>query len=283
MKIEFTKIQGLGNDFIIIDNRKYQLSEEKISIIAKRLCTRRISIGADGLMLVDIPSSDADFRMRFYNADGSIGEMCGNGARCIARYAYVNDIAGKEMIFETTAGIVEAKIEEGRLVTVKLNNPEKIDLNVKVNIADKELDCTYIELGNPGLPHAVIEYKGLREANGKELLKIGRSIRYNNKFPKGANVNFYDVINDDTAYVKTYERGVEDFTLACGTGSASTAIALILNKVICKDKINIIVDGGEIIVKVVSYGDKINMLYISGDTNIVANGYILDEDMDKYL
>lgn len=277
--MDFTKMQGAGNDFIIINNMELKLPVEKLSAIAKRLCQRKISIGADGFMAVDFPEGDADFKMRFYNQDGSIGEMCGNGARCISRYAYVNKVAGKKMKFETGAGIVSAEVLEGRLVKVQLNNPQVIRLNNDIEIDGRKYECSYIELGNPGLPHAVVRYDDLQHADDGEIVDIGRKIRFYDGFPKGANVNFFEVINDIDAIVKTYERGVEDITLACGTGSASTAVALVLKGYLKENKAKIIVPGGELFIEIKRHNDKIEELYLIGDTNIVAGGKVTDEDL----
>lgn len=276
--MEFFKMQGAGNDFIIINNMTLNIPVDKLSLIAKKLCQRKVSIGADGFMVVDYPDGDADFKMRFYNRDGSIGEMCGNGARCISRYAYVNKIAGKKMTFETGAGIVQSEIVEERLVKVLLNNPEVVELYNDIEIDGINYECSYIELGNPGLPHAVVKYN-LQDADENKLREAGIKIRYYNGFPKGANVNFFEILNENTALVKTYERGVEDFTLACGTGSASTAVALMLKGYLTGHNAKIIVDGGELFIEVEKTDNKIEKLYLIGPTNIVAIGEVMDEDL----
>lgn len=276
--MEFYKMQGVGNDFIIINNIELNIPVEKLPIIAKRLCQRKVSIGADGFMVVDCPDGDADFKMRFYNQDGSIGEMCGNGARCISRYAFLKNIAGRKMSFETVAGIVYSEVLEGRLVKVLINRPEVIKLYNDIKIDDKDYECSYIELGNPGLPHAVVEYN-FKQADEKDLRKVGIKIRYYHGFPKGANVNFFEVLNENTVSVKTFERGVEDFTLACGTGAASTVVVLILKGYLKSNKAKVIVDGGELLIKVERTESKIDKLYLIGDTNIVAIGKVMDEDL----
>ena len=276
--MEFYKMQGAGNDFIIIDNMTLKISVEKLSQIAKKLCQRRVSIGADGFMVVDYPDGDADFKMLFYNKDGSIGEMCGNGARCISRYAYINNIAGEKMTFETGAGIVRSEILEGRLVKVLLNSPELIELNNNIELDGVNYECSYIELGNPGLPHVVVKYN-LQQADENKLREVGRKIRYYEGFPKGANVNFYQVLDETTSLVKTYERGVEDFTLACGTGSASTAVVLILKGYLKCNYVEIINDGGGLFVEVEKCENKIDKLYLIGSTNVVAIGKVMDEDL----
>jgi len=277
--MEFTKMQGAGNDFIITNNMILKLPVERLSAIAKKVCQRKISLGADGLIVVDFPDGDADFKMRFYNSDGSIGEMCGNGARCISRYAYLNNIADKKMKFETTAGIVSAEVLEGKLVKVLLNKPEVIKLNNDIEIDNVKYECSYIELGNPGLPHVVVKYDGLQNASDSNIFEKGRKIRYYEGFPKGANVNFFEIINETTAAVKTYERGVEDLTLACGTGSASTAVALILKGYLKGDKVKIIVPGGELFIEIERTGNNVDKLFLIGDTNIIAEGKIMDEDL----
>jgi diaminopimelate epimerase len=278
--MEFTKIQGVGNDFIILNNMNLRLPLKKIPSIAKKLCERRVSIGADGLMVVDFPEGDADFKMRFYNSDGSIGEMCGNGARCISRYAYINKIAGKVMKFETLAGTVEAEILQNRLIKVQLNNPEKIELYLNIKIDDKSYECSYIELGNPGLPHLVVNYPDLANTDVSQIPNIAKKFRYYKEFPKGANVNFYDILDDSTVIIKTFERGVEDFTLACGTGAGSTAVALLLKNYIKNNKVKLFVPGGELLIEVKKSTEKIEKLFLIGDTNIIAVGKVMDEDLD---
>ena len=276
--MNFTKMQGVGNDFIIINNMELKIPVEKLPVIAKKLCRRKVSIGADGFMVVDFPEGMADFKMRFYNQDGSIGEMCGNGARCISRYAYINKVAGKEMTFETGAGIVSSEVLDGRMVKVLLNSPEVINLDNDIEVDGVKYECSYIELGNPGLPHVSVKYD-LQHTEDCEIFNIGRKIRYYEGFSRGANVNFFEVINENTAIVKTYERGVEDITLACGTGSASTAAALAMKGYLKGNKVKIIVPGGELFIEILQNDNRIDKLYLIGDTNIVAVGKVMDEDL----
>lgn len=281
MKLKYTKMQGLGNDFIIIDNRVYKYTIEQLQKITKRVCSRKLSIGADGLMAVEKAEGMADFKMRFFNADGSIGEMCGNGARCITRYAYVNNIAKENMVFETTAGNVEGEVENGRLIAVALNIPEIIEFDKIATIDGIDYTISYVELGNPGLPHGIIEYKGLENIARKDIFELGKNLRYHNIFPKGANINFYEIDSRSSAIVRTFERGVEDFTLACGTGSASVAVILYLQEIIKGNKIKISSPGGDLFVEIeTDENEKINKLLLIGDTNIVSEGVILDEDIN---
>lgn len=281
MELKYTKMQGAGNDFIIIDNRVMKIPIDKLQMIAKRVCQRKISVGADGFMVVENPEGGADFKMRFFNSDGTMGEMCGNGARCISRYAYLNNIANEKMNFETTAGNVEGEIRENRLVAVALNIPTLIEFD-KTAIVDKEkYMISYVELGYPGLPHGVIEFKGLENVERDELFYLGKKLRYNDIFKKGANINFYEIQRDNSVVVRTYERGVEDFTLACGTGSASVALILFLKGIVPESKVTIKVPGGILDVEIeIDKENNVKKLLLIGDTNIISNGFITDEDLE---
>ena len=182
------------------------------------------------------------------------------------------------MAFETGAGTVNSEVIDGRMVKVLLNRPEVIIIDNDIEIDSIKYECSYIELGNPGLPHAVVKYD-LQHAEDREILNLGRKIRYYEGFPRGANVNFFQVINENTAIVKTYERGVEDITLACGTGSASTAAALLMKGYLKGNKVRILVPGGELFIEIEQKDNKIEKLYLIGDTNIVAVGKVMDEDL----
>ncbi len=207
-----TYMNGAGNDFMVLDARDKQLDFEKLAVELCKLTN------ADGFMAVD-HSDVADFRLHFYNSDGTRGEMCGNGARCICRYAYDHGIAGEDMTVQTDAGLVPGKRLDENQYRVKLNNPSVLDLNRKGDIA-------YVELGDPGVPHAVMEYEGDLWADGDSLRETMRQLRFDPAFPKGANVNFYQVMGENEVRILTFERGVEDFTLACGTGTGSVATVL---------------------------------------------------------
>ena len=278
------KMNGHGNDFIIINNWNLALSSQKLSELAKKLCRRRISIGADGILVVEPPRSpEGSFTMRLFNADGSEGEMCGNGARCIAWYAYAKGIAPKEMTIDTISGSVRAWVH-GKNVRISLTKPTKIELKKEVKTHKGNISCSYIELGHPGLPHTVVEYHEVSEKEFSDLMhdlkSLAREIRYNPVFPKGTNVNFYS-ITGNTVYVLTYERGVEDFTLACGTGVASTIISLAKRGVLQLDKRNkahVIVPGGELYVILEFDTEKqIKNVYLEGEVRCVAEGRICED------
>ena len=171
--MKFTKMQGAGNDFIVINNMEEKLPQAQFAALARRLCTRRMSIGADGMMIVDAPQNGGDYRMYFYNADGSLGEMCGNGARCIARYGYEKGLAGETQRVETTAGLVVGQRRDKRMYTVRLNDITKFAQDVTAKIDGKAVQCDYLELGDPGLPHAVVLLDGDCAMTQEALRELG--------------------------------------------------------------------------------------------------------------
>lgn len=270
--MRFTKMHGAGNDFIIINNLEERIAEEDIPALAKRLCARRTGIGADGIMLTVSPLSSGDFRLLFYNSDGSKGEMCGNGARCIARYGYEHGLAGEIQRIETTAGLVIGERISETMYRVRLNDPSVIDLHRKVIIDGITYDCAYVELGNPGIPHAVVQWPDLETA---QLRELGRKLRFAPEFPKGANINFVKPDGKDSIKAITYERGVEDFTLACGTGSGSiTTVITLMGKVSGKD-VKIQMPGGDLFVSVTAEPcGHAHDIFLTGPTCVVCEGEI---------
>jgi len=210
--MDYWHMSGAGNTFVVVDVRGKQLD---LKNLAMELCRQT---GADGLMAAD-DSAVADFRLHFYNSDGLRGEMCGNGARCICRFAHDLGIAGEEMTVQTDAGLVYAWRIREDYYRIQLNLPSVLEQDRKTGIA-------YVELGDPGIPHAVLELPDLQWSKKTEYLPYARQLRYDPAFPKGANINLFTRIDDETVQLLTYERGVEDYTLACGTGSASVALVL---------------------------------------------------------
>lgn len=279
--MKFTKMQGAGNDFIIINNIEEKIPREKFSALAKTLCTRRMSIGADGMMFVEHAEKDGDYRMYFYNADGSLGEMCGNGARCIARYGYEKGLAGEIQQVETTAGLVIGRRKDKRMYQVRLNEITKFQQDLMVDVDGKEISCDYIELGNPGLPHAVVKLEENCEMSRDALRELGRKLRESETFPKGANVNFCRVIGENEVEELTYERGVEDFTLACGTGTGSVVAALTKKGLVSGENTKVHVPGGELFITLSLDPEtrEIAEIFLTGPTNIVAEGEVLDEEL----
>ena len=216
--LEFAKMNGAGNDFVMLDNRNGSLQLTQAEIAS--LCDRHRGVGADGVLMVEPARSGADFRMRYYNADGGEAEMCGNGARCFAKY--VNLLAGpfEEVSFETQAGVIGAKfIESG--VRVAMSNPKDLRMHESVSI---RLETLVVHSVNTGVPHAVVFVDELEQV---AICKLGSQIRNHSHFaPKGTNVNFVEKLGDSRIAIRTYERGVEGETLACGTGVCASAIIL---------------------------------------------------------
>ena len=275
--MDFWKMNGAGNDFILLNDFSVSIPDESLPQIAKTLCERHLSIGADGLMVVRKPEQGGDYRMLFFNSDGSVGEMCGNGARCICRYGYETGLSGDTQRVETTAGLVTGYRIDAVNYRIRLNSPTVIDLHRTVSVDGKAYDCAYIELGSPGLPHAVVHIPGLETADDGELFRLGRTLRYHSAFPKGANVNFYDLTGKDAVWLRTYERGVEDFTYACGTGTGSTALALYFLH-LTGARIEANMRGGTLFAQVdTDENGTVRDLWLTGPTNIVAKGEITDQ------
>ena len=277
--MKFWKMNGAGNDFIVIDNRDGAVEEARWPQIARTLCRRRMSVGADGLMVVERPVSGGDYRMRFFNSDGSVGEMCGNGARCICRYGYENGLAGAVQRVETTAGLVTGWRVDQRIYRIRLNDPRNLRLDGKALIDGTMWEYAYVELGDPGIPHVAVPVRNLREFDTDRLRELGRKLRYYHEFPKGANVNFYEIIGADRVLERTYERGVEDFTYACGTGTGSVVTVLTLLGKVSGHQVKVDMTGGQLMVDVVCEGERIKDLYLTGSTNIVCKGEITDEEL----
>ena len=278
--MQFWKMNGAGNDFIILNNIREGIPEDRFPALARRLCDRRRSIGADGLMVVERPTvAGADYRMLFFNSDGSVGEMCGNGARCICRYGHDNGLAGEIQRVQTTAGPVTGWRMDQRQYKVRLNDPTVVKLDYPVEVDGRTWPCSYIELGSPGLPHAVVPVPGLRGWPERELFDLGEKLCHHPAFPKGANVNFYDVEADGTIWERTYERGVDDFTYACGTGTGSLVTVLTLRGERDGRDVRVQMTGGELAIDVTVDGGRVTELLLTGPTNVVARGEATDEEL----
>ena len=273
--MKFTKMHGAGNDFIIVDNREEQILPEKMGEIAKALCPRRMAVGADGMMFLDAhEGDDADLDMRFFNADGSEGEMCGNGARCVARFAFEHGFSGEKPRIATKAGLVTAeRIDETRY-KIRLNDITVRKNNVYTEFEGHRYLVDYMEMGEPGLPHAVVELPGLSKMDKEELRPLGVYLRH--FFPNGANVNFYELLEDGSVQLLTYERGVEDFTLACGTGSGCTVSDLVRLGRVDGTDVPVHVPGG--LLEITVAGGKYSPsrdIWLTGSTEVVYSGEIV--------
>lgn len=223
--MELVKMTGTGNDFILVDNRAARVPPELMSNLALGLCRRRRSVGADGLILLepsgreDQQRGPVDWRWHFFNADGSAAEMCGNGGRCAARFAHDIGLAGEEMVFDTTAGPIRAWIKDGD-VKLEMIPPFGAFRGLELTAGGETVRLAGI---NTGVPHAVVAVEDIEQA---PVARVGREVRFHEHFaPAGTNVNFACAV-DGELVVRTYERGVEDETLACGTGAVASALML---------------------------------------------------------
>lgn len=272
-RLPFFKMSGSGNDFIIIDNRQPIVPTDNLPLFASRVCRRGLSVGADGLILIE-SSSRVDFRWRFFNSDGSQAEMCGNGARCAARVAKLLGIGGGRIVFETFAGLIEAQIV-GESIKIKMTDASVPVLDTALALAEGGIICAEI---NTGVPHAVIETAAI---DAVPLTAQGREIRFHRHFaPAGTNVNYVAPLGDGMWAIRTYERGVEAETLACGTGSVAAALVLAARyglpaPVSLKNR------GG--MVQKVHFsqaGGRFRDIFLEGDARLIYEGYMSSSAWD---
>jgi diaminopimelate epimerase len=264
--LRFSKMNGAGNDFVMIDNRvgDLHLAPDQIA----KICDRHRGVGADGVLVLERASNGADFRMRYYNADGGEAEMCGNGARCFARYA--SQVAGpkEQLSFETPAGVIGATLQ-GELVRLEMSEPKDLRLGISVPLGDRQVAAHFV---NSGVPHVVVPVDDLDNVDVREL---GSAIRRHELFaPKGANVNFLKERGERQIAIRTYERGVEDETLACGTGVVASALifAALKNG---SGPIGVLVRGGnELEVGFDKAGDQFRNVTLTGPADFVFEGTI---------
>jgi diaminopimelate epimerase len=256
MNITFNKYQGAGNDFVIIDNRKGLFNPSDAKLI-NRLCDRRFGIGADGLILVS-DHTRADFEMKYFNSDGYIGSMCGNGGRCAAHFAFKSGIAGNKQKFMTFDGIHEASVDKAT-VRLQMSDVKEFRL-IKENY-----------FLNTGSPHYVI-FK--EDIDSIDVFGEGNRIRWSSEFaPGGTNVNFVQVV-DKGLYIRTFERGVEDETLACGTGVTASAIASVLIGHFDTNSVNVRTRGGNLSVELTVSGKMVTNIWLTGPATFVFEGSI---------
>ncbi len=267
-------MSGSGNDFIIIDNRKNIIEEKDLRSFITKVCTRRMSVGADGFILIENCDS-ADFKWQFFNSDGSRAEMCGNGARCVARFAFINKIAGPNMSFVTDAGIVHAQVIDDR-VKVNMMNPSEYTYDYQIELKSGPLTVSSL---NTGVPHVVIITDILENV---DVAGTGREIRFHKNYaPAGTNVNFINGIKNKTIYIRTYERGVEDETLACGTGSIASALVA-AHKYNVESPVDVITRSkGVLTIHYKQVNGRFYDIYLEGDARVIYKGE-LGEDAWQY-
>ncbi len=270
--IPFTKMSGTGNDFIIIDHRRPFLAAEAMPEFARLVCRHKFSAGADGLILIEEDEDPAvNFRWQFFNADGSRAEMCGNGARCAARYAYRAGIAPSDMRFRTMAGVIAAEIV-GSGVKIRLTPPTNLQMARAINLGPVEQTVYSV---NTGVPHCVSLVADLAQV---PVAEWGRLIRYHELYqPAGTNANFVQIM-DDGLHVRTYERGVEGETMACGTGAvASALIAVAIGR--ATSPVRVTTSGGEQLVIHLEeqQGEQAGAVYLEGPAKFIYDGQLQAE------
>ncbi len=267
--LEFFKMSASGNDFILIDNREGEASKRfpDLADFARRACTRRLSVGADGMILIE-KSKTCDFAWKFFNADGSEAEMCGNGGRCAARFAFLRGIAQKTMAFETMAGVMKAEVKDDK-VKLQLTSPLDIKLDYPIALENREV---FVSSVNTGVPHVILITDNLDTV---PVEKLGRSVRYHKAFsPAGTNVDFVTPIDRENAKIRTYERGVEGETFACGTGAVAAGVIL-REKGLTGDSVKIWTRGGEVLHVHLADG-----VYLEGGARVVYRGYLWNEAVE---
>ena len=273
--LPFTKMAGAGNDFVVIDHRVSRITDP--SDFARRICTRRLSVGADGLILIET-SPRATFRMRYFNADGSLGELCANGTRCAARFAFVNVIAPRRMTIETDAGIVGAEIGDRGEVTLALPSPHGFRPEMPLAIGSKTIHGSFITVG---VPHYVTFLRD--ELWSQDIEPLGRAIRRHADLqPAGANANFVVVRDPHSIEVRTYERGVEGETLACGSGVvASVSTSALFGRV--QSPVSVLTRSG-ITLEVTFDLQKgvVDDVHLKGDARLVYRSTLTPETIDGF-
>ena len=269
--IHFYKMSGCGNDFIIIDNRSPVIEEKDLFAFIVGVCRRKMSVGADGIILIE-NSDTVDFKWRFYNSDGSLADMCGNGARCVARFAYLNGITGPDMAFETLAGIVSASVSETGVVKIRMTDPLNLKLDYPLHLRGGNFLISSV---NTGVPHAVMVVDNLDETPVKEM---GKEIRFHTDFaPAGTNVNFISVQPDNIVAVRTYERGVEDETLACGTGCVASALIAARKFGLASPVTLLTRSGGHLRIYFNPHQETYSDVYMEGDARLIYRAELYEE------
>jgi diaminopimelate epimerase len=264
--LRFTKMNGAGNDFVMIDNRAGDVRLQPEQIV--RICDRHRGVGADGILLLEKGSNGADFRMRYYNRDGGEAEMCGNGARCFARFAKKVAGAPERISFQTPAGLIGARLH-GDLVTLNMSDPTDLRLNLLLQIDGEDAVVHYI---NSGVPHVVVPVARLDVVH---VFTQGAAIRRHKKFsPQGANVNFIEKRGAQKILVRTYERGVEDETLACGTGVVASALIFAVTEKVDGPVSVTVRSGSELSVDFKRAGNQFRNVTLTGPAEFAFEGTI---------
>ncbi len=266
----FWKMNGSGNDFIMIDNREGIFPDGDRTALISRLCRRQTGVGADGIILLE-NDPEVDFVWRFYNADGSEAEMCGNGGRCAARFAFLHGMAGEKMVFRTLAGLIRAEMHEEQ-VKLELTPPVNFRREIVLDVGGRQVTVDFIDTG---VPHLVLMVEDLEAVKVRDL---GRQLRFHREFqPAGANVNFVSVVDRRQIKIRTYERGVEDETLACGTGSVAACLVASARGLVDSPTAVETRSGEKLLVYYRNHGGDFTEVFLEGDAKIVYEGSIVRE------
>lgn len=274
--LTFYKMSGSGNDFILVDNRTNIIKPEAAPELARSLCRRKVSVGADGLILIE-NDQEVDFSWRFFNADGSSAEMCGNGGRCVARLANMLDICGTSLSFRTRAGIIGAELLGSR-VKLQMTKPFDLRLDQELEVNGQRVATHFV---NTGVPHTVFILDTPDELEEQDVVGQGRSVRYHSHYaPAGTNVNFFALLGQRAIALRTYERGVEDETLACGTGA--TAVALVgVAKGMVEPPVDVHTRSGETLTIYFDATEELpDEVYMEGEATLIYQGQLWEEALD---
>ncbi|MDR3281811.1 MAG: diaminopimelate epimerase [Endomicrobium sp.] len=268
MNVNFSKLTAAGNDFILIDNREGIISDKDYKYTAKKFCNRKYSIGADGLIFLE-KSILKDFKMKYFNSDGSYASMCGNGGRSVVKFAYELGIVSTKVVFETDAGIINAEILPQNRVKLGLYDAKDLKKDIEIKVYSEKFDIDFI---NTGVPHSVVFVDNIDYI---DVVKYGKAIRFHKTFlPIGTNVNFVKILDDSTILVRTYERGIEDETLSCGTGITASGIISVLRGFV-QSPVNIISRGGDkLVVSLKNSNGRISNIVLEGPAIISFKGVI---------
>ena len=278
--VNFSKFSGAGNDFIVIDNREKPIADAAMPDMAKKICKRKLSTGADGVIFIEHPLKNpetekdhVDFKWQFFNADGSRAEMCGNGARCAARFAYLKNMVELNMTFQTDAGMIRADIlTETNRVKVNMTDPKDLRPETVIETTQGKISVFSV---NTGVPHVVIKVDDIENTDVKNL---GREIRFHDAFaPAGTNVNFVMAKQNSIIFNRTYERGVEDETLACGTGCVASALCA-AHHLGFQSPVTVRTRSGvDLAVHFAKHNNQYADIYLEGDARLIYNGTLCED------
>ncbi|MFH1090595.1 MAG: diaminopimelate epimerase [Pseudomonadota bacterium] len=266
MDLEFYKISGHGNDFVLVDNWDGQVAYADMPGMARTVCRRRLGVGADGMVFIEEGPPEVDFAWRFFNADGSEAEMCGNAGRCAARFAYLTGIAPADMSFMTLAGVIHAQVGP-KSVKIQMTPPSQLEMDCVLELEDRVLKFCSV---NTGVPHAVTWVDDVGKA---KVVEMGRAVRFHPRFqPAGTNADFVQILSGNRLSVRTYERGVEDETLACGTGSVAAVLLSALKGLVDSPARVMTRSGEELLVHFTRENENFRDVYLEGPVRLVYTG-----------